>query len=460
MVIRIVILLLTVNIFAQYTKLEPNNLGSSRSWFGACICLRDSILIIGAPWDNGGVKESGSAFIYRKGDSGWFQEQKLVPQDIVQANRFGNSAIIGCQDDSGGKGFYIGSAYLFTYVDQKWIETKKFTPPDTTNYQFFGSSVSIYKNYILIGACNSSIDDAIYLYKYDDNDWIVTDIIRENGLGYCLSIYDLFAIVGDGEEANIFKISNDSLIEVQDVPYGHSVCISDHYAIGSSSYVNDGLGAAAVYRREDTYWTFDSYLSTSNSDIIDRFGYSSAIHEEIALVGSYTDDQYGENSGSAYIFSKNKSNWTEKKITPDDIQEDYLFGHGLSISDAEIIIGAPWNNSAYIYKIKNLTNINTLNKSNIKHFMLEPNFPNPFNPETTIKYNLPADQSVYPVKIKIYNPLGQLITTLKDEPQNPGLHTVKWNGKNSDGQNMSSGIYFCVVEAGKIKATQEMLLVR
>ena len=93
-------------------------------------------------------------------------------------------------------------------------------------------------------------------------------------------------------------------------------------------------------------------------------------------------------------------------------------------------------------------------------FKLFANYPNPFNPETTIKYALPVNQAKYRVKIKIYNALGQLITTLRDEPQNPGIHSVKWDGKNTAGQNMPSGIYFCVMEADQFKATQKMLLVR
>jgi hypothetical protein len=93
-------------------------------------------------------------------------------------------------------------------------------------------------------------------------------------------------------------------------------------------------------------------------------------------------------------------------------------------------------------------------------FELYANYPNPFNPETTIKYNLPADQQAYPVKIKIYDALGRLITTLINEKQNPGEHSVKWNGTNTAGQNIPSGIYFCVVEVAGYRAIQKMLLVR
>jgi hypothetical protein len=95
-----------------------------------------------------------------------------------------------------------------------------------------------------------------------------------------------------------------------------------------------------------------------------------------------------------------------------------------------------------------------------KAFELYANYPNPFNPETTIKYNLLADQSVYSVKIKIDDALGQLITTLINEPQNSGLHSVKWNGKNTTGQNIPSGIYYCMMETGRYKATQKIVLVR
>ena len=88
------------------------------------------------------------------------------------------------------------------------------------------------------------------------------------------------------------------------------------------------------------------------------------------------------------------------------------------------------------------------------------NYPNPFNPETTVRYNLPVDQSSYRVISKIYDVLGQLVITLRDEQQRPGLHQLTWDGRNAAGQAMPSGVYFLTLEAGHFKATQKMLLVR
>jgi hypothetical protein len=93
-------------------------------------------------------------------------------------------------------------------------------------------------------------------------------------------------------------------------------------------------------------------------------------------------------------------------------------------------------------------------------FKLFANYPNPFNPETTIRYNLPSDQSTYRVIIKIYDVLGQLVVTLRDQQQRPGMYQLTWDGRNSSGQAVPSGVYFLTLEAGSFKATQKMLLVR
>jgi len=109
----------------------------------------------------------------------------------------------------------------------------------------------------------------------------------------------------------------------------------------------------------------------------------------------------------------------------------------------------------YVDPDPDVTDIDDTEKIVPGAFKLYANYPNPFNPETTIKYSLPAGQSVYNVKVKIYNALGQLIEVLVESNQKPGLYTIKWNASN-----VPSGIYFCRIEAGQFNATQKMLLVR
>jgi len=93
-------------------------------------------------------------------------------------------------------------------------------------------------------------------------------------------------------------------------------------------------------------------------------------------------------------------------------------------------------------------------------FKLYGNYPNPFNPETTIKYALPADKTIYDVKLKIYDILGQQVVMLKNKPQAPGIYHVTWDGRNTSGNTVPSGVYFYVVEAGSFRASQKMLMIK
>ena len=87
-----------------------------------------------------------------------------------------------------------------------------------------------------------------------------------------------------------------------------------------------------------------------------------------------------------------------------------------------------------------------------KQYKLEHNYPNPFNPSTTIGFNLPNDDNV---ELKIYDVLGNLVTTLLNGPIKAGRHEVKFNGKD-----LSSGIYFYSLKATNFKQTYKMVLIK
>ena len=88
---------------------------------------------------------------------------------------------------------------------------------------------------------------------------------------------------------------------------------------------------------------------------------------------------------------------------------------------------------------------------------LSGNFPNPFNPVTTIDYSLA--ERVY-VDISIYNILGQKINSLVGETKPAGPHRVEWDGHDQSGNTVASGIYFYRIEAGEFSATKKMILLK
>lgn len=91
-------------------------------------------------------------------------------------------------------------------------------------------------------------------------------------------------------------------------------------------------------------------------------------------------------------------------------------------------------------------------------FELFQNYPNPFNPKTLIKYSLPKSAHV---QITIYNSLGQTTKKLINEEVAAGTHKIIWNGKNNEGKQASSGVYFYEINViNKFRAVKKMLMIR
>ena len=90
-------------------------------------------------------------------------------------------------------------------------------------------------------------------------------------------------------------------------------------------------------------------------------------------------------------------------------------------------------------------------------FKLDQNYPNPFNPSTTIRYQLSV---VGRVELTIFNISGQYITTLVKQEQVVGNYQVQWDGRDNQGIEVSSGVYFYRLKAEALINTRKMLLVR
>ncbi|MEK9174734.1 MAG: T9SS type A sorting domain-containing protein [Patescibacteria group bacterium] len=85
------------------------------------------------------------------------------------------------------------------------------------------------------------------------------------------------------------------------------------------------------------------------------------------------------------------------------------------------------------------------------------NYPNPFNPETEIRYSLPADGVV---RLTVYNMVGQEVRTLVDEQAVAGEHSIKWNATDNMGQPVAGGVYFYKLTTPNRELIQKMLLLK
>jgi hypothetical protein len=126
---------------------------------------------------------------------------------------------------------------------------------------------------------------------------------------------------------------------------------------------------------------------------------------------------------------------------------DYLVK--VKISDEQFSIEKQWNIEVYLVDNEEVTTP--------KITKLLQNTPNPFNPTTTINFNLHKQSKV---RIDVYNAKGQLVTTLKNETMSAGSHQIQWNGNSRNNQQLSSGIYFVRLQTDDYSDMKKMLMLK
>ncbi len=126
--------------------------------------------------------------------------------------------------------------------------------------------------------------------------------------------------------------------------------------------------------------------------------------------------------------------------------------------------GSAWNqytNTDFHFRVVMDSFLTTVGISDVaelpKNFQLYQNFPNPFNPTTTIKYDLTEPTKV---TLKIYNTMGQEVRTLVNKNETAGYKSVVWDGRDNAGNVVSSGLYIYRLQAGKFVKSHKMLFVK
>ncbi|MFQ5584928.1 MAG: FlgD immunoglobulin-like domain containing protein [Calditrichia bacterium] len=92
-------------------------------------------------------------------------------------------------------------------------------------------------------------------------------------------------------------------------------------------------------------------------------------------------------------------------------------------------------------------------------FQLLPNYPNPFNPETNIPFEIGGFKSVH-TNLSVYNILGQRVRIIVNEVLAPGVYEASWDGRDNAGNPVSSGLYFYQLSAGNTNLLGRMILMK
>ena len=172
------------------------------------------------------------------------------------------------------------------------------------------------------------------------------------------------------------------------------------------------------------------------------------------------------NEGNTYQFSVAKNNQSMIILENNDsLEESYEFEFGrLSPDEKQLFIYIDGDASMTTVEVSyqlfskdGAAGNGIMELGSPDEFKLYQNYPNPFSSQTTFQYDVAEATSV---KIHIYNTLGQLVKTIDRGDNGIGTHTVEWDGKNEDGDTLSSGVYFYQLRTKDFNKTMKMLLVK
>ena len=181
-------------------------------------------------------------------------------------------------------------------------------------------------------------------------------------------------------------------------------------------------------------------------------------------------DEYSECDGqdcsdiwNAYLIKFNNTSevsWQKTFSSFDILEETYDWaGEAIDLTNDGGAIIAIDNGQFGFLRVNNIQNIlfNEFEKQLPKYFRLNNNYPNPFNPTTTLKYDLPEDSFV---DITVFDMLGNVVNNLVKTNQSSGFKSVQWNATNNQGDPVSAGVYIYSIEAGDFKQTKKMILLK
>jgi hypothetical protein len=243
----------------------------------------------------------------------------------------------------------------------------------------------------------------------------------------------------------LWRISADNIINTETLFY-NSMWDSHrewkYYAVGDIDYNN--AGDEICHGLYDTLWlcTYPDFtpiwrhtLNTGSNTLNGVYHNNTLFSDPMILIPPYIIN--GSNGEIAAMTILSLPTWTAIKDFDHDGEDELFLGSG---------------DHLYFYHLQRAATGTTQDNPLPNAYRLSPNYPNPFNPTTTIQFELPKASHV---SLDIYDILGRKIATLVDLKQEAGIHSVIWNGSNNP-----SGLYFYRLKANDFNETKKMLLLK
>ncbi len=370
--------------WSQQAKLVAND-GAARHRFGESVAVDGDTAIVGA-WgeDFGNGRYEGAAYVFTRGGSDWTQQAKLMAGNGSTSSRFGfavalsgESALIGAYSTDLGANLVQGAAHVFTRSGAVWTRQALLVAQDGGYGDQFGAAVALHGDIALVGAFSADIgtnisQGAAYVHERTGSSWAQQSKLHtgsgssDDQFGFAVAVSGDTALVGarfddvgphlDQGSAYVFRRSGNAwLLQAKLVAndgaagdrFGYSVALSGDTALVGAYLHSIGSaeeqGSAYVFTRSGSTWTQQAKLVSNDGGIYDWFGFAVALSGDTALVGARYDDVGASfNQGSAYVFTRNGSVWTQQaKLVAADGAEYDSFGSSVALFGDTALVGAP-----------------------------------------------------------------------------------------------------------------------
>jgi hypothetical protein len=467
--------------------------GSAGEEFGHSVAMKGNFAAVGAPNDNNFV---GSVLVFHFDGEEWNEFYRIVPADGASGDNFGRSLVMdddfivvgapGADDD-------LGAVYFYQREDVEWIEVNRCVPFDTLGTKGLGVSLAMEDDMVLAGAISEDFNvensGAVYAYQRAGNNWEEAGIITAS----------------DGEENDFFGCSVDLTKNGSEYKaiigarfnnnigsaYIFSYCYGDwnqqSKIVGSANQNHENFGQSVTI--DGNKAVISTRFSNSPSSSVFTYSYSILGWEELTSLNCVDSDSFGcrlalkgdylvvsDNNGSAvwdirggeiFLYKLFDDQWgLLTSVEAYDGEGTDRFGSSICIDESNVIVGAYGHNSlgartgaSYIYEFSDYIEITDSENDQIEQAQHSiSNYPNPFNPRTTIAYTLAEEANI---DIQICNIKGQKVKTLVTGTKSSGQYEATWDGKDDNSSAVSSGIYYAILKSEEqVLGCRKMILLK
>ncbi|MBD1584081.1 FG-GAP repeat protein [Pseudoalteromonas sp. S16_S37] len=311
--------------YAAQQKLLADD-GKAEDQFGYSVAIDGATALVGAlNADTNDQKDSGAAYVYSLGPTGWQQQAKLVANPAYAGDTLGGKvalknhfAVLGAsRRDEKGKD--SGAVFVFEGEGSAWSQKQIVTALDGKAGDAFGQSIALTERFLVIGAPHSDAphtdSGSAYVYMRQQGSWQFHSKLTAK----------------DGAEGDLFGISvaidGDTILVGAD--------LNDERA--------QKAGAVYAYVFDGKQWNQQAKLMANDGANTDIFGVRVALYGDTALISARRDDieGVGKDAGSAYIFERTEGQWTQtQKLLAPDGKADNRFARGVALGKDTAIISA------------------------------------------------------------------------------------------------------------------------